>query len=129
MKDSLFWKRLVENILRLCLLLGSCRHIYNRNSGGGSSSSDVQLKTPAMNSLQMFLQPTSSKGNSSRYQQYTKIFALALTTIIIPTIYKELKIYRMKQLEDREHQLRFNEIRSELLGSRNSIIHLSLIHI
>jgi len=120
-KDSLFWKRLVENILRLCLLLGSCRHIYNSNS----SSSNVQLKTPAMNSLGMFLQPIKSNSNSSpsRYQQYTKIVALALTTIIIPMIYKELKIYRMKQLERREYQLRFNEIRSELLGSRNSIIH------
>jgi len=120
-KDSLFWKRLVENVLRLCLLLGSCRHIYNRNNSSGNNS-DVQIKTPAMNSLGMFLQTTSSKGNSSRYQQYTKIFALTLTTIIIPTIYKELKIYRMKQLEEREYQLRFNEIRSELLGSRNSII-------
>jgi len=130
-KDSLFWKRIVENTLRLCLLLGSCRHIYNRNSGGNNKS-DVQIKTPAMNSLRMFLHPTSSKGNSnrspssnysSRYQQYTKLVALAVTTIIIPMIYKEMKIYRMKQLEEREYQLRFNEIRSELLGSRNSIIH------
>ena len=96
--DSLFWKRMVENTLRLCLLLGSCRHIYNRNISG-SSNSDLQIKTPAMNSLQMFLQPIKSNSTSSpssnyssRYQQYTKIVALAVTTIIIPMIYKELKI-------------------------------------
>ena len=120
-RDSLFWKRMVENTLRLCLLLGSCRHIYNRSSSSNSNS-DLQIKTPAMNSLGMFLQPikNNSSTTTTRLQQYTKIFALALTTIIIPTMYKELKMCRMKQLEERENQLRLNEIRSEL-GSRNSI--------
>ena len=124
-RDSLFWKRIVENILRLCLLLGSFRHIYNsssRRNNSSNSNSDLQIKTPAMNSLGMFLQPikNNSSTTTTRLQQYTKIFALALTTIIIPMIYKELKMCRMKQLEERENQLRLNEIRSEL-GSRNSI--------
>ena len=46
-RDSLFWKRIVENILRLCLLLGSCRHIYNSSSRrNNSSNSNGGLTSP-----------------------------------------------------------------------------------
>ena len=69
-----------------------------------------------MQSLGMLLRPSTitSKG---RIHQYTKILALLTATTILPALYKELKIYRTKQLEEKERLLRYNEIRNEVRTS------------
>ena len=53
-KDTLFWKRLVENVLQTLFLLGSCRYIYN-----SKNSTALHISTPAMQSLGMLLRPST----------------------------------------------------------------------
>ena len=136
-------KRILEGLLKTCLLLGSCRHVLYNNKRQGSirkvvnAEATVHVATPAMNSLGMFLRPTaalrsksSNNGTSKRrsygqsltsriIQQYGKVVALLFTTVIIPTFYQELKHHRARQLEDRERQLRLDEIRTEFRASMN----------
>ena len=134
-------KRILEGLLKTCLLLGSCRHVYNNKRQGSirkvvnEEVATVHVTTPAMNSLGMFLRPTTAlRSNrttktrsydsqtltSRMIQQYGKVVALLLTTVIIPTCYQELKHRRAKQLEHRERQLRLDEIRTEFRSSMNA---------
>jgi len=111
LKDTLFWKRMVENVLQTLFLLGSCRHIYN-----SKNSTALHISTPAMQSLGMLLRP-STITSTGRIHQYTKILALLTATTIFPVLYQEIKIYRTKQLEEKERLLRYNEIRNEVRTS------------
>ena len=111
-KDTLFWKRLVENVLQTLFLLGSCRYIYN-----SKNSTALHISTPAMQSLGMLLRPSTITSKGRIHQYVTKILALLTATTILPALYKELKIYRTKQLEEKERLLRYNEIRNEVRTS------------
>ncbi|KAL7438790.1 hypothetical protein ACHAXH_005363 [Discostella pseudostelligera] len=129
---TLRWKRIVEGILRACLLVGSCRRIIVRHQASSQHQKqpyrdreEVSVITPAMHSLGMQIRPVSStfRGNSinknrssgviNLLQQFTKVGTLILATVILPSIYKELKLYRKRQLEEHDRQLRLDDIRRE----------------
>ena len=63
---TLVWKRILEGLLRTCLLLGSCHRIFNK-----SNNSSIILQTPAMHSLGMFLRPVTSGSSSSSSSRST----------------------------------------------------------
>ncbi|KAL7528719.1 hypothetical protein ACHAXR_003050 [Thalassiosira sp. AJA248-18] len=131
-KNTLVWKRIVEGLLRTFLLLGSCHHFYKRNSSRGGDDG-ILVSTPAMQSLGMFLRPSIPKKRhslneqttninmqnaiQSRLQAYGKIISLVLATVIVPSLYEELKHRRQMQLEDRDRQLRLDDIRREFRSS------------
>ncbi|KAL3758115.1 hypothetical protein ACHAWU_004196 [Discostella pseudostelligera] len=122
---TLRWKRIAEGILRTCLIVGSCRRIIVRHHQASSQQKEVSVITPAMHNLGMQIRPVSStsRGNAidknhtsgvlNLLQQYAKVGTLILATVILPTIYKELKLYRKRQLEEHDRQLRLDDIRRE----------------
>ena len=151
-KTTLVWKRILEGLLRACLVVGSCHRIISYNNGNRhgnnkSNSNDVLhiVATPAMKSLGMVLRPTSTRmfggghqnqnntpnttttksssnnyNISSRIQAYGKILSLVFTTVVVPSLYRELKHRRMTQLEERERRLRLEDIRREIGHSSSS---------
>ena len=136
--NTFFWKRILEGILRTCLILGSCRRIISysaRRRRLDFSSSDnskysngeqrannhkVYVETPAMQSFGISIRTGSSDGGGSIIQQYGKIMALILATVIVPSCYEELRHRRARQLDERDQRLRLEEIRREF---RSSMLH------
>lgn len=136
-RNPLFWKKIVEILLQVSLVLGSCHRIHKHvESMGGQQSmdtDDIWVMTPAMKSLGMFLRPSATTntyperneqyakdGKSwiqtalhNKINSYGKVFALVLATSIIPSLYEELKYRRQRQLEDQERQQRLSEFRRE----------------
>ena len=135
---TLFSKRILEGILRTCLILGSCRRIINYrsrrrrldfSSSGNSKYShgeqrsnnhEIYVATPAMQSFGISIRTGSSDGGGSIIQQYGKVMALILATVIVPSYYEELRHRRERQLEERDQRLRLEEIRREF---RSSMLH------
>ena len=134
--NSLLWKRILEGILRTCLILGSCRRIISYSArrrrlnsiGGGKSNNndgnprainrEVYLATPGMQSCGTSVRSTDrSDGGGGIIQQYGKVMMLILATVIVPSCYEELRIRRERQLDERDQRLRMEEIRRELRSS------------
>ncbi|KAL3782109.1 hypothetical protein ACHAW5_007274 [Stephanodiscus triporus] len=136
-KNSLLWKRILEGILRTCLILGSCRRIISYgsrrrrvdvSSGVNSNNSihkqrannqEISVATPAMRSFGVSIRTDSSEGGGSIIQQYGKVMALVFT-VVVPSCYEELKHRRERQLDDQDRRLRLEEIRREF---RSSMMH------
>ena len=136
--DTLFWKRILEGILRMCLILGSCHRIISysarrrrldfTSSGNGkyshgeqrANNHEVYVATPAMQSFGISIRSGSSDGGGSIIQQYGKVMALILATVIVPSCYEELRHRRARQLDERDQRLRLEEIRREF---RSSMLH------
>jgi hypothetical protein len=136
--NALLWKRILEGILRTCLILGSCRRIISYSarrrrldvsSGVNSNNSihkqrannqEISVATPAMRSFGVSIRTDSSEGGGSILQQYGKVMALVLATVVVPSCYEELKHRREKQLDDHDQRLRLEEIRREF---RSSMMH------
>jgi hypothetical protein len=128
--NTLFWKRILEGILRTCLILGSCRRITSysarrrrldfSSSGSSKYSNEVYVATPSMKSFGVSIRTGSSDGGGSIIQQYGKVMALVLATVIVPSFYEELIHRRGRQLDERDRRLRLEEIRREL---RSSMLH------
>ena len=123
--NALLWKRILEGILRSCLILGSCRRYISRRRRldyiGGINNQEVHVATPAMQSCGISIRAIDSgDGGGGVIQQYGKVMALILATVILPGCYKELRLRRKLQLDERDQRLRMEEIRREL---RSSILH------
>jgi hypothetical protein len=138
-------KRILEGVFRTCLMLGSSRHIisyvarqrrrrHDVNSDIDSSGNinygkvgqtprvvnhDVYVTTPAMQSLGISIRPASSSDGAggSIIQQYGKVIALIIATVILPICYEELKHRREKHLDERDQHFRLEEIRREFRSS------------
>ena len=138
-------KRILEGVLRTCLILGSSRHIisyvarqhrrrHDASSDFDSSGNinygkveqprvvnhDVYVTTPAMQSLGISIRPGSCDGAGGIIQQYGKVIALIIATVILPICYEELKHRRERHLDERDQRFRLDEIRREF---RSSMIH------
>ena len=126
-KYTLAWKRAGEALLHSCLLLASCRSVLRLPL----SEKDISIATPAMKNLGMVLRPVAVASQlqpvvardrdrnilralRSRLQTYGKIGALILATVILPSLYQELKNRREKELEWRDRRRRLEEIRRDL---------------
>lgn len=139
--DTMLWKRVVEGLLRTCLVLGSCHQYssYKRRNNKSRSNDNIHVTTPAMHSLGMFIRPSSTSSNNNldkskyynatanrntkgynyynlfhKYHGSIKVLALIIVTVMAPSLYQELKLRRTKQLEENERRLRINEIRREV---------------
>jgi hypothetical protein len=151
-------KRILEGVLRTCLLLGSSRHIisyvarqhrrrHDANNDFDSSGNiiygkggqpprvvnhDVYVTTPAMQSLGISIRPASisdGAGGGSIIQQYGKVIALIIVTVILPICYEELKHRREKHLDERDQQFRLEEIRREFRSSMMQGVNSTSAHI
>ena len=122
--NTMRWKRIVEGVLRAFLIAGSCRRIIVRyqTSQKQQNHNDhfgVSVVTPAMHNLGLQIRPSAStsRGYSSGLmnllQQYANVGSLVLATVVVPTLFKELKLYRKRQLDDHDRQLRIEDIRRE----------------
>eukprot|EP00578_Thalassiosira_sp_NH16_P006849 CAMPEP_0181115280 /NCGR_PEP_ID=MMETSP1071-20121207/21347_1 /TAXON_ID=35127 /ORGANISM="Thalassiosira sp., Strain NH16" /LENGTH=522 /DNA_ID=CAMNT_0023199475 /DNA_START=13 /DNA_END=1581 /DNA_ORIENTATION=- len=124
-RDALFWKGAAEALLRACLVLASCRRIYADAGGGGGKGTTYSyaVTTPAMRSLGMSLRPTAygvdggRRSRVRRREQYGRVAALVVVTVILPNLYRWLNRRRERQLEEAERRSRWEELRRDLRPS------------